>query len=390
MKTLKQEYKLKKLNELKRRVRKSELILIENDKDIQTSLLLEALDEDEYKKATEVIEKLRKISGVAKSLNLNILPKAIEDCVKDINTFAGGDFKTKAMGQLASLFSKSAPSSNPILKGLSFASALEAGFKSLQTVVKNNIKDIQNKMDVSIISSSEEDPAIQKNISNALTKAFIPAGVFGKLFGKIPYIPDSKKLIEEIMTLTPDQINQIYEPLNSGTKAADVDQSITDEDANDAAAKKLGDKDGDEGGSEDEAIATSPGIPQKGKAKVALVSATQKAAKSAGITDGEAMNSLMKELGYELGSFEGSLVAPAITELMADKNIDADQIDGFIKGMMTDFETEFKNDIDKKIKTNSDKIKKDAADKAKKASGDPKKTPSAAEIQQAFIDDVQL
>ena len=74
---------------------------------------------------------------------------------------------------------------------------------------------------------------------------------------------------------------------------------------------------------------------------------------------------------------------------MADKNIDADQIDGFIKGMMTDFETEFKNDIDKKIKTNSDKIKKDAADKAKKASGDPKKTPSAAEIQQAFIDDVQ-
>jgi len=390
MKTLKQEYKLKKINELKHRVRKSELILIENDKDIQTSLLLEALDEDEYKKATEVIEKLRKISGVAKSLNLSILPKAIEDCVKDINTFAGGDFKTKAMGQLASLFSKSAPSSNPILKGLSFASALEAGFKSLQTVVKNNIKDIQNKMDVSIIKSSEEDPAIQKNISNALTKSFIPAGVFGKLFGKIPYIADSKKLIEEIMTLTPDQINQIYEPLNSGTKAADVDQNITDEDANDAAAKEIGDKEGGKEAGEDEAKETSSGKSQKGKAKDALVSATQKAAKSAGITDGEAMNSLMKELGYELGSFEGSLVAPALTELMADKNIDADQIDGFIKGMMTDFETEFKNDIDKKIKANADKIKKDAAAKAKKASGDSKKTPSAAEIQQAFIDSVEV
>lgn len=390
MKTLKQEYKLKKINELKHRVRKSELILIENDKDIQTSLLLEALDEDEYKKATEVIEKLRKISGVAKSLNLSILPKAIEDCVKDINTFAGGDFKTKAMGQLASLFSKSAPSSNPILKGLSFASALEAGFKSLQTVVKNNIKDIQNKMDVSIIKSSEEDPAIQKNISNALTKSFIPAGVFGKLFGKIPYIADSKKLIEEIMTLTPDQINQIYEPLNSGTKAADVDQNITDEDANDAAAKEIGDKEGGKEAGEDEAKETSSGKSQKGKAKDALVSATQKAAKSAGITDGEAMSSLMEKLGYELGSFEGSLVAPALTELMADKNIDADQIDGFIAGMMTDFETEFKNDIDKKIKANADKIKKDAADKAKKASGNSKKTPSAAEIQQAFIDSVEV
>lgn len=353
MKTLKENYKTKKLNELKSKVKKAEIVFIENRPDYHATILLEALDADEYKKATEVIEKLRNVSKAAESIGLKILPGAIENCVKDINEFTGGGTLSRIGDRLASLFSKSAPEKNPILRGLSFVSALEAGFKVLPDILKNNIKDMDKKMDDAIVLSTKDDPKVQKTISDTLIKSFVPSGTFGKISKKIPYVENAKQMVFEIIKLTPNEINKLYEPIKSGPKTDEIDATITDKEANAEAAKEIKKDSGKEG-------EAGSGKAQTGKTRTILVKATQDAAKKAGISNGKALMALMKKMGYEVGSYEATLVMPALQELMAEKNIDDEQTDGFIRGLMTDFEKEFKNDVDKKIQDKMEKVKANA------------------------------
>jgi hypothetical protein len=352
MTTLKQNYKSKKLNELKTRVKNAESTLLETNLEYQVELLLEALDQNEYKEATEVITKLQKINDLAKKAELDLLSGAINTIVKEINSFTGGTTLDRFKGSMSNLFSK-APAKNPILAGLAMVAALEAGFKLLPTILKNNIPEIDSdkeKQGMKLIDIIKDDDKLKKNIQTNLLKAFVPAGTFGKIFGKIPGV-DTDKLTADLMNATVSQLNDIAKILNEGPKTSDIDPALAN--PKEAGSKEKNAKENSE----------DAGKAQKGKAKNILVRATQATAKSAGISDGKAVVALMKKMGYEVGSYEASLVIPTLRELMADKNIDDEQTDGFVRGLMTDFEKEFKNDVDKKIKDKLEKMKQTAGEK---------------------------
>jgi len=368
MTTLKQNYKLKKLNELKTKVKNVEVVLLENN---QVEMLLEALDEKEYQEATEIIEKLTKINDLADKAGMILISGAIDKVIKEINNFTGGSGFSRFKGKMSSLFSK-APAKNPILGGLAFVSALEAGFKILPTVLKNNIPNIEkdkDKMKQTLRVLADEK--VRKTIENNLVKAFIPAGTFGKVFKKIPGI-DTPELVADLFFATPEQLGEISKVLKTGTTSQNIDPDLTNPEVVSDQKEKAG---------EEKNAETNKA--QSGKIKTALTKATQDGAKNAGISDGKALTAIMKKLNYEVGSINASYVVPTLQELMAEKNIDDDQIDGFIRGLMTDFEKEFKAEIGKKIDAKIEELKKE---KEKEKQGPNKEKDQNP--QQAFIQDV--
>ena len=343
--TLKEKNKQKRILEVQNKLKKIDNRLMESSVNFQVDLLLEALDENEYKEATEVIEKLTKLGDAAKGAGMRQLPPAIDKVVKEINGFTGGGGLSRFKGKISSLFSKT-PAKNPILAGLAMVGALEAGFKILPSVLKNNIPDIEKdkaKQDKKL-SELAADIKIKKNITDNLVKAFVPAGTFGKLFGKIPGINNTLDLVEDMFNATPKQLGEISKILNSGAKVTEIDPGLAN--PKEAGAATGGEKPGKPG-------EASPEQKQKN------IKATQDAAKKAGISDGKALIALFGELGYEKDSFEASLVLPQLQVLQARLNIADDQTDGFVRGLMVDFEKDFKAKLQNQITTEVDRLKKE-------------------------------
>lgn len=362
--TLKESYRLKKINEISKRVKRADYVLNESNVSYHTRLLLEALDEDEYSKATATIEKLQGLSKAASDAGLKSISTAIDTSVKEINKYTGGGID-RVKSKLAAMFSKSSPDKNPILKGLSFASALEKGLGALPSILKNNIKELeQNK--AKPVKDLLTDPNAQKTFAATIQKAFVPEGTFGKIFGKIPYINDVKTLVDEIMESTPEKLAAVIKPAAAGPQAADVDPQIADPKANAAAAKELGqggagqgDKAGDKGAAAQGTPGAAPGKAPEGKGKETNVRATQDNAKKAGIKDAKQLQVLLDDLGYEVGSLEGSLVVPELQKLMRKTGLDEDQADGFIRGLMSDFDKDFKPNLEKAINAEVEKRRKE-------------------------------
>ena len=442
--TLKQIYQNKKLIEISQKVKRADYVLNENNPNYHAKLLLEALDQDEYDKASKVIEKLQGLSGAAEKAGLKTLSDAMDKAVEEINKFTGGGITDRVKSKLASIFSKSAPSENPILKGLAFASSLEKGFGALPTILKNNIKDINNKKGQKISEILTDDKA-KKAFTNILQKAFIPEGTFGKLFGKIPYVSDINVVVNEMLESTPEKLAAVIKPATSGAKTSDIDPKIANPKANEgggpldkvkdkiSSAKSLDDIVGvlktldqnteiknkitpakliksieklkSDGGAskytDDDLIkkfgmlsagglrakvleiikggkaaggggskpaaggqpGPAPGKAPEGKGKDANVQATQDGAKKAGIKDAKSLQVLLDTLDYDIGSLEGSLVVPQIQKLMRSAGLDEDQADGFIRGLMANFETDFKPKLADAINKEVEKRKKELESK---------------------------
>jgi hypothetical protein len=340
--TLKQHYQNKKITEVKSKLKLIDETL-KSSEEYQVAILLEALDADEYKQATEVIEKLQKINDAAKKANMNLLSGAIDNIVKEINSFTGGGLRSRLKSNISSLFSLT-PSKNPILAGLAMVASLESGFKILPTILKNNIPDIEKdkeKQKMTLEDLAKDDQKLKNNIEKTLVKAFVPAGAFGKIFGKIPGV-DTANLIADLFLATPIQLGEISKILDSGTKVADIDPNL----ANPQAA----------GSTSASGKETSKPAPEQEKKNIQI---TQDAAKKAGISDSKALLSLFDELGFKLGTFEGNLIVPELQKLQRKFNIPEDQTDGFIRGLMVDFEKDFKVKLQDQIKKEVERLKKD-------------------------------
>lgn len=357
LQTLKEKHQQKRILEVKSKLKKIDNRLMESSVNFQVDLLLEALDENEYKEATEVIDKLTKLGDAAKSAGMLLLPSAIDKVVKEINGFTGGGGLSRFKGKISSLFSKT-PAKNPILAGLAMVGALEAGFKILPGVLKNNIPDIEKdkaKQDQKL-EDLASDEKIKKNITDNLVKAFVPAGTFGKLFGKIPGI-NAAELVADIFMATPKQLGELSKILDSGAKVAEIDPGLAN--PKEAGAATDGEKPG------------KPGKPGEAspEQKQKNIKATQDAAKKAGISDEKALIALFDELGYKKDSFQASLVLPQLQVLQARLNIADDQTDGFIRGLMVDFEKDFKVKLQDKIKTEIENLKKEQEKSGEKGAG---------------------
>ena len=227
--TLKEKNKQKRILEVQNKLKKIDNRLMESSVNFQVDLLLEALDENEYKEATEVIEKLKTLNDKAKEFKMENLATAIEVIIKNINEFTGGTALSRLGGKMSSLFSKT-PAKNPILAGLAMVGTLETGFKLIPTILKNNIPDIEKdaaKQKQTIMDLIKDDKKLEKNVNDNLAKAFVPTGTFGKLFGKMPGL-DMKLFMIDILGVTPEQLGVVSKILDTGAKVAEIDPKLAD------------------------------------------------------------------------------------------------------------------------------------------------------------------
>lgn len=254
--TLKEKYAEQQLRLLRERIRRADDAILNENKVAQ--LLVEAMNEDDLKKVTAIIDKLRNV----KRPELPKLKAAIEQAEAEINKYTGGGPLTAAWTKLKGLVGID----NPIVKVTTFASALEKGFSQIPTILKNNGVDLKNadltknlaatlgrlpatptastaaptgaKTDQEMANTtfSTESHDIQeaddtpdakiKTIASQLQKALSPAGIFGA-FKKVPYI-DSGALAAELVQAPLGVFADVAKTINQGAKAAEIAPDMAD------------------------------------------------------------------------------------------------------------------------------------------------------------------
>jgi len=229
-KTLRESYEQRK--SLVERVRRAEELLIAEQ---TANMLLEALDKDELKQATEVLKKLGSIKKVADTdPKLAPLGDAIKTASDEVNKFMGGGigaFLKKGISKLASKFGAKA-GANPILKSLMLLNSLESGLEDVPSLIKNNIPEYDEKSEKSPFEQAPDDKA-KKSLAQAMTKAFRPEGVFStikSLFdsGGMPYVKNVDELIVGIMSSKPKSLEELIKIAKSGVSSEDAAAAVKD------------------------------------------------------------------------------------------------------------------------------------------------------------------
>lgn len=354
-KTLKQIYDQRKLVEVKNKLQIIDENLIKNNPDYQLAILFEALDEKEYAEVTEVINKLNKINAIAKKGELDFLSGACDQVIKSINDYAGAGALGKLASKAKSLFSRE-PGKNPILAGLGMVETLEAGFKILPTIIKNNIPDVEKDAEMQKKKLSEliqDDDKIKKNVESALRKAFTPAGKFAKIFNqKLPGFDDPEFLMKDLLGATPLVLGEIANILRQGPPASEIDTDL-------ANPEKAGEGGGKPGEKQTELT------PQQQKVQLVAV---QNAAKDAGITEEETVTRFLSTvMGWKEGVKHpySDTAIEVLKKYALNKKVAKGQLDGFVDGISVD-----SNKVRKEIQTLvSQAEEKKAAEEAKKGAG---------------------
>jgi hypothetical protein len=229
-KTLRESYEQRK--SLVERVRRAEELLIAEQ---TANMLLEALDKDELKQATEVLKKLGSIKKVADTdPELAPLGDAIKTASDEVNKFMGGGigaFLKKGISKLASKFGAKA-GANPILKSLMLLNSLESGLEDVPSLIKNNIPEYDEKSEESPFKQAPDAKA-RKSLAQAMTKAFRPEGVFStikSLFdsGGMPYVKNVDELIVGIMSSKPKSLEELIKIAKSGVSSEDAAAAVKD------------------------------------------------------------------------------------------------------------------------------------------------------------------
>lgn len=211
--------KLLKLREAAKRADSAVLLEAKTSK-----LILEAMDEQDLQKASQIIDKMRKIKNV-EGFKAS-LDHAIDQAEAELNKYTSGGSLAKAWTTLKSKVGID----NPLVKTMTFINALEQGIKLLPRILKNSLSDIdlsanKDKKLSDLITDEEK----QKTLVNNMIKALSPSGVFGP-FKKIPYM-DKRTLIADLLQ-TPlkhldELINIVGQGANTSEIAKDLQQNVT-------------------------------------------------------------------------------------------------------------------------------------------------------------------
>lgn len=235
MSTLHKKYLTNKISKLQTKAVIVDSKLINENK--ACNLILEAMDEGDLSKASDVIQKLKNVAaGMPTAKNLQ---SAVKAAIADVNKYTGGNAITK-MGQ--ELFSKLTGSENPIVKALALAQCLEKGFSLMPQIIKNlGLDDGEGDTLVDRIESKskKENDSTQKSfklLQSNLTKAYTPSGIFGA-FKKVPYA-DIAAIVNELMTTV--NVKEIQQGINTskqGPQASELEKNIKDSMKSGAAVK---------------------------------------------------------------------------------------------------------------------------------------------------------
>ena len=214
--TLKSQYIEKKRMLIEQKVRAANKQLLREN--YAAKLIMEAMDENDLKVATQIINKLRKM----KKQGLDELDSGISAAEADINKYLSGGNVQKAKQKLMSMVGFS----NPLVKIMTLANALETGFKQIPTIIKNSLDEEQlqdpSKSILDVLNDENKKNVLVKNIRKALA----PQGIFGT-FGKIPYVK-TDALSVQIVSCPLGKLLSLVKVIESGPKSADISKDIKD------------------------------------------------------------------------------------------------------------------------------------------------------------------
>ena len=216
-------------------------------------LIMEAMDEEDLNKVSQIIDKLRSLKGKG----LDALDTAIDQAEAELNKYTGGGSITKAWGKLKGKVGID----NPVVKIMTMADALEQGFKQLPIILKNNIgspEQLKAQADKSI-NDIVTDETKKKTLLANIVKAVSPKGIFGS-FKKIPYL-DREKFANNVAFVKLSDLAPLVKLGASGASPQEVAGDLKD------TATKGGDV---------QTKGTAPGEPAKGTAQTAAAGAPAK------------------------------------------------------------------------------------------------------------------
>jgi len=214
--TLKKRYDTRKIQNLQERTRIVDKQIINEAR--VSELLVEAMNEDDLKKASAIIDKLRNIKGKG----LQSLDAAIEQAEAELNKYTGGGPLTKAWAKIKSKVGID----NPVVKIMTFANALETGFKQLPIILKNNIGALNKEQAEQTITELIPDEEKRKTVLANILKALSPGGIFGA-FKKVPYV-DKNVLSTDILNTPLGKLNATIAGITRGTQTSEIAADIKD------------------------------------------------------------------------------------------------------------------------------------------------------------------
>lgn len=217
MTTLKDRYQARQTGTLKERARIREAIVLRED--AAARILIEAMDQSDLDRASKIIEKMRNVKGKG----LETLDVAIDQAEAELNKFTGGG----ALSQVWSKIKTKMGGDNPFVKTMAFINAIEAGFKQIPQILKNNTDGIDlNSVAEKPLTQIVTDIAKQKVIAQNIAKALTPSGVFAAFKG-IPYI-DKKQLVVDLLNTPLKNLSAISAAVNQGAKTSDIAADLKD------------------------------------------------------------------------------------------------------------------------------------------------------------------
>lgn len=215
--TLKERYETKLLNETVERATKADSILIAENR--TATVIVEAMNQQDLKKASDVIDKLRTLKGKS----VGTLDMAIDKAIAELNKYTGGGPLTQAWAKLKTKVGID----NPLVKIMTFSNALETGFKQIPTILKNNLGEITPEMSAKSANDVIQDEDVKTNVSNNILKALSPAGIFGA-FKRVPYVDNMKILVQDMLSAPLKNLNDLVKITASGPQTAEIAADMKD------------------------------------------------------------------------------------------------------------------------------------------------------------------
>lgn len=206
--SLEERYITRRLRLTEARVARAEAQVLRENK--AATLIIEALDQSDYQRVTQIIDKLRKLKGH----NMTNLDNGIDQAIAQLNKYSEGKPLDKVWRKLKGVFGFD----NPVVKILTFADALEKGFGQMPTIIKNNLGDsIDKSKSIAQLVINEKT---RKTLVGVIRKALSPGGLFGA-FKKVPYV-GADALTSDILTTPINNLINVIKVVESGVQTKDI------------------------------------------------------------------------------------------------------------------------------------------------------------------------
>ena len=191
----------------------------------RAQLLVEAMDQEDLDKATQVLDKLRNLKGKGSVA----IDNAVQKAEAELNKFTGGGPISGAWNKLKGVVGLK----NPVVKLTTLANALETGFGQMPQILNNAIDtssmsdEEKQTTDDQVITQVVNDPAKQKTLVQNMLKALSPQGFFGA-FKQIPYV-EKDQLVQDMLTnVKIGDLKQMMTVTRSGTQTSEFAPDLKD------------------------------------------------------------------------------------------------------------------------------------------------------------------